>query len=146
MLKYLDNHRFILILLILLSIVIIFLGTKSYLFLNHHFISLKFTANIDENYCWHKDLKILNNNSYKDEFFLEHKDEIEKLIANYNLPKFSNYTSYYYEVVSNIDYKITSQNEDIYLFFKAYNNTYDITNFFRQNTLFFEIFYPYKID
>ena len=57
--NFFDSHRLFLVLLILLVVVILFLSINSYLFLHHEFKALDCTEEIDEEYCYHNDTKIL---------------------------------------------------------------------------------------
>ena len=144
--KYLDKHRLILTLLILLIISIIFILVSLLLFLNHDFEAYECTKNKDEEICLYKSLEIFKNPiESKDKFFLEYQDEIKSLVKEYNLPEFNFYTAYYYELASNFDYQKNKRNETLNRYFKIYSNTYNLEKFYKRNNHFFSIFYPYKI-
>lgn len=144
--SFLDKHRFILVLLILFLISSIFIGINSLIFLNHKFNSLTCTKDIDETYCYSNDIYIFKNpEEEKNKIFEEEKEKIEALKKKYKLPKFNFYTSYYYEVASLFNFKETDEGEDLLLFFQKYNNSYNIGEFYKKNTFYYGIFYPYKI-
>ena len=84
--KFFDHHRLLLVLLILLFIVLLFLTINSYLFLHYDFNALNCTKEIDEEYCYYNDTKILKNpeeSAYA--FFEKYNKEINELIEKYNL-------------------------------------------------------------
>ena len=108
--NFFDEHRVVLIFLILILIVIIFLSINSYLFFHHEFESLTCTEEIDDEYCYHNDIKIfVNPEKSKEDFFTRYDDEIEKLIDDYHLDEFDFYTAYYYLVASRLNYDINSE-------------------------------------
>ena len=144
--NFLDNHRLVLIIIIILFISLIFLTYKSYNFLNYNFKSLRCTQDIDDIYCFNNDIKIFKEpKKYKEEYFKSNSKIIKTLQENYNLPEYNNYTSYYYEITSLIDYEMNRNNKELYEFFHIYNNTYNIEKFYIENNLYFQIFYKYKI-
>lgn len=145
--NFLDSHRLILVILILILISVIFIGTNSFIFLNHKFKNINCTKDIDEVYCYHKDIKIYKNPvEEKIKIFKEKGDEIKELKEKYKLPSFNFYTSYYYEVASLLNYNETEENEELLIFFKNYNASYKIEDFYEKNTFYYGIFYPYKIN
>lgn len=144
--KFLDNHRLILVLLILFIISSLFLGINSLMFLNHNFKPLECTSNEDENYCYNNELKIFKNpTSSQKEFFETKKEEIAKLKNDYDLPEFNYYSAYYYEEASRLEV-INTGNEELFNFFNVFSNTYNLKKFYQKNNLYFDIFYKYKID
>ena len=73
--KFLDKHRLILIIIILIFISIMFLSVKSILFLNHNFNNMNCTKNIDETYCYHNEVKVFKNaEEAQITFFKENKE------------------------------------------------------------------------
>ena len=145
--SFFDKHRLFLVLLILLVIVILFLGINSYLFLHHEFTALNCTEEIDEEYCYHNDTEIYKNpeeSAYV--FFEKYSDEIEELKENYNLDEFNFYTAYYYLVASRLHYEMNEEYKLLVEFFEVYANTYNLEEFYFDNTLYFNMFYPYKIN
>lgn len=145
--KFLDNHRFILILLILLFISCLFLSIKSVIFLNHKFKSYRCTESLDETYCYHEGIQIyINPEKEKKNIFKEKKSAIESLQKKYALPEFNYYTSYFYEVASLLNFNETGENEELLVFFKNYNTSYNIGNFYKENTIYYDIFYHYKLN
>jgi len=144
--NFLDKHRFILVLLILLLISIIFIGINSIIFLNHKFQKLECTSELDEIYCYHESFQIyINPEDEKKKIFEEKELEIKNIKEKYNLPEFNFYTSYYYEVASLLNYTETNENEDLLVFFKNYNSSYEISDFYKKNTIYYDLFYHYKI-
>lgn len=144
--KFLDKHRLILVVLILLLITILFIGINSIIFLNHKFQNLKCTSDLDEIYCYNEDYQIyINPEKEKEKIFNEKEKEIKALKEKYNLPKFNFYTSYYYEVAALLNYNETNENEDLLVFFKNYNTSYEISDFYKKNTIYYDLFYHYKI-
>ena len=82
--KFLDNHRLILILLILLVVSITFISIKSVIFLNHNFKKLECTNKKDEVYCYHDEKEIyINPEKEKEKIFQEKKVEINNLKKKY---------------------------------------------------------------
>ena len=145
--NFLDNHRLILALTMLLFLTLIFLLVAIFIFFHYNFKPLDCTKDIDDNLCFHDNIEILKEpDSYKNNIFKEYSSEINSLIKNYNLPEFNKYTAYYYKEVANLDYNKYKRNETLALFFTHYSNTYNLDNFYQTNNLFYEIFYPYKID
>ena len=143
---FLDKHRFLLILVILLFVCLVFFSFKSFKFLSYNFVPLKCEKNIDENYCFNNKKIILKNASReKSKFFKNNKKRINKIVKKYELPKFSVYTAYYYEVAALVNYNYTGRDKDILKFFEAYSNTYDLYNFYKNNIVLYDIYYPYKI-
>lgn len=144
--NFLNTHRLILVILILMIISIFFLTIKSVIFLNHKFNAFDCTADLDETYCFHNDIQILiEPERIKEKIFIEKAKEIKELQKDYKLPKFSKYTSYYYEVASLMYFKETGEYEELVTFFKNYNRSYDIVNFYKKNVIYFDLFYHYKI-
>ncbi len=144
--NFLDQHRLVLIVLILFVISAFFLGIKSYLFLHHNFHALNCTEKIDEEFCYYKDKIIFSEpDKSKDSFFQKYNDEIEKLQNKYHLDDFNNYTAYYYFTVSKLDYTMHQENKILQDFFKVYVNTYDLETFYFDNNFYFNLFYNYKI-
>ncbi len=143
--NYLDKHRFILVIGILIIICIIFLGIKTLIFYNHKFKELKCDNDTIEVYCENKN-KIILNNSKKalKEFEKENKKEINKLKQDYELPDFNNFTAYFYKVASELDY-YNSHEDKLSNFYLAYSNTYDLEKFYYDNIFMYEILYNYKI-
>ena len=145
--NFFDEHRVVLIFLILILIVIIFLSINSYLFFHHEFESLTCTEEIDDEYCYHNDIKIfVNQEKSKEDFFTRYDDEIEKLIDDYHLDEFDFYTAYYYLVASRLNYDINSEYKILQDFFETYVNTYNLEEFYMENNFYFNLFYPYKIN
>lgn len=145
--NFFDEHRVVLIFLILILIVIIFLSINSYLFFHHEFESLTCTEEIDDEYCYHNDIKIfVNPEKSKEDFFTRYDDEIEKLIDDYHLDEFDFYTAYYYLVASRLNYDINSEYKILQDFFETYVNTYNLEEFYMENNFYFNLFYPYKIS
>ena len=145
--NFFDKHRLILILFILLIISLVFTLTKLYVFKNYNFSPFKCTSKIDDNTCLYKNTPILvNPNKTKEEIFKEYAFYIDKLKQDYQLPDFNYYTAYYYAEASNIDYNITSRNKTLNTFFNNYVNSYNLKKFYQNNSLFYEIFYPYKLN
>ena len=145
--KFLDKHRFILILLILLIISILFIGINSFIFLNHKFQKLECIEKIDDTLCYHKNSKIyINPEVEKENIFKAKEKEINALKEKYNLPNFNYYTSYFYEVTSLLNFNETDEDKDIYEFFKNFNASYNIDNFYKENTIYYDLFYRYKIN
>lgn len=147
LINFLNNHRVILVLLILLLISILFLSINSYRFLHHTFQNLTCTKKIDDIYCYHENIKIFQNVEKSQEtFFKEKEKQIEELKERYDLPKWNKYTSYYYEIASLLDYKYGYCEEELYNFFHIYNNTYKISEFYKDNNFYYDIFYHFKIN
>ena len=145
--NFFDEHRVVLIFLILILIVIIFLSINSYLFFHHEFESLTCTEEIDDEYCYHNDIKIfVNPEKSKENFFTKYDDEIEKLIDDYHLDEFGFYTAYYYLVASRLNYDINSEYKILQDFFETYVNTYNLEEFYMENNFYFNLFYHYKIN
>ena len=145
--NFFDEHRVVLIFLILILIVIIFLSINSYLFFYHVFESLTCTEEIDDEYCYHNDIKIfVNPEKSKEDFFTRYDDEIEKLIDDYHLDEFDFYTAYYYLVASRLNYDINSEYKILQDFFETYVNTYNLEEFYMENNFYFNLFYRYKIN
>lgn len=144
--SFLDKHRFILVLLILFVISTTFIGINSFSFLHHKFNNLICTKELDEIYCYNKDMQIFKNPVQEMNRTLEEKKEkVEKFKKKYKLPDFNFYTAYYYEVASLFNFNETGEDEDLLSFFKYYNNSYNIREFYKKNTFYYGIFYPYKI-
>ena len=145
--KFLDNHRFILVIIILFIISLLFFSIKTYLFFHHDFEVRTCSSPLDSEYCYYEDLIILKNpEEYKEKFFLKYKDEISTLKENYNLDEFNHYTAYYYDVAAHLQYEISQEYKVLSNFFKAYTNTYDLENFYLENNFYFNIFYHYNIQ
>ena len=145
--KFLDQHRIILVVLILIIVSTTFLGINSYLFLHHEFLPLTCTDGINEEYCYSKKNKILvEPEGSKETFFTEYQEEIEALKKKYRLDDFNFYTAYYYQVVSDLEYELTGENKELKDFFEVYANTYDLENYYLKNNLYFRWFYRYKIN
>lgn len=144
--NFFDHHRILLVILILFILSISFMGIQSYLFLHHHFEALSCTKKKDETYCYHDDIQIfINPKETKETFFKENEEKIKELRTKYKLPKFNFYTAYYYEVASLMNYNETGENEDLLIFFKNYNRSYNLANFYQENVIYYELFYRYKI-
>ena len=144
--KFLDNHRFLLVLLLLILFIILFFIVSIFIFFNYNFKPLACTKNIDENTCYHDNIKILKEpQTTKETIFKNYAQELQTLKTTYNLPEFNYYTAYYYTKISELDYEKNKRNETLYEFFTYYSNTYNLTEFYQTNNLFYEIFYPYKI-
>ena len=91
--NFLDKHRLILALSMLLSLTIIFFLISICIFLNYNFKPLECTKNIDDSLCFHDNTEILKNpESTKETIFKAYSSEISLLIKNYNLPEFNNYS------------------------------------------------------
>ena len=145
--KFLDNHRFVLIILVLLLISISFLSIKSIFFFIYKFQNLACTNDIDEMYCYNKETKIYRYpEEIKKVIFTEKKDDIKALKEKYKLPDFNFYTSYYYEVASLLNYNETEENKDLLEFFTNYNTSYNLSEFYKENVLYYNLFYRYKIN
>ena len=145
--SFLDKHRLILIIILLLIISFSFISVKSFIFLNHQFKKLECTNDIDETYCYHKEIKIYKDPEVeKKNVFKEKEATIESLKEKYQLPNFNFYTSYYYEVASLLNFNETDENEDLLTFFTSYNNSYGISNFYKENVFYYDLFYRYKIN
>ena len=144
--NFLDKHRLILVLVILFLFSLIFIGTSLGLFFTHNFDNLKCEKNVDDNICLNNNLEILKKpEEVKKEIFLEYKNSIESLKEEYNLPKFNYYTAYYYTLASNLDYSKNKRNMTLNEFFNLYSNTYNLETFYKNNNLFYQIFFPYKL-
>lgn len=145
--NFFDNHRITLVILILFLITLAFVSIKSYLFLHHDFIPLNCMSNINDEICNHNNMIIFTNpEKSKSAFFAQYNPEINKLQETYNLPEFNYYTAYYYELVSEIDYKLKNGREELYTFFNQFSNTYSLNDFYLKNTLYFDIFYYFRIS
>lgn len=108
---------------------------------------LNCTEGIDEEYCYSKEKKIfVDPKKSKKEFFVKYEEEIKELKKNYNLDTFEFYTAYYYQVASDLNYEITGENKELKDFFEIYANTYDLENYYLNNSLYFRWFYRYKIN
>lgn len=143
--NFFDNHRLVLIITILFIICLLFFSIKTYLFFHYDFSNYPCDEQIDKEYCSHNDITILiNPEKAKNTFFKEHAEKIQELKEEYNLPDFNFYTAYYYQIAAQLNY-YNNNEEELLNFFTTYVNTYDLQNFYLQNTLFFEIFYNYKI-
>ncbi len=144
---FLDKHRLILIIIILAFIVLIFISIKSFMFLHHEFRPLKCTSNNDLNTCYHNaDLIFFNPDEALKSFLGNKKEEIKNLKEKYRLPEFNFYTAYYYEIASEADFKLKNGEEELYIFFKQFNNTYNLKEFYLENTFYFNIFYYFRIS
>lgn len=144
--SFLDKHRIFLALIIILVISLTFIAINSFLFFHHKFKSLTCTDELEDIYCYNNDIQIFKNpNQEKEKIFKEKSEEINNLTQKYKLPKFNFYTSYYYEVAALFNFNETNEGEDLLLFFKYYNNSYSISEFYKNNTFYYEMFYPYKI-
>ena len=145
--NFLDHHRLVLIIGILLLIVILYFGINTILFFHHDFVSLSCTSDLDEEYCYHEDTIIfVNPEESKKNFFLKYDDEIEMLKEEYNLDEFNFYTAYYYLVAARLNYDTKEEYKILKNFFEIYANTYDLESFYIQNNFYFNLFYPYKIS
>lgn len=144
--NFLDRHRLILVLLILLLISFLFLGINSLLFLYHNFKPLECDKKIEDNYCYHENIKIfVEPEEEKNNFFKNNSKEIKILKETYNLPDFSYHTAYFYSLASELEYNMNEENNKLYDFFATYKNTYDLEKFYKKNIFYYEIFYDYKI-
>ena len=145
--NFFDEHRIVLIFLILMLFVIIFLSINSYFFFHHEFVSLPCTKEIDDKYCYYEEIKIFKNpEKSKEDFFTKYDDEIKSLIDNYHLDEFGFYTAYYYLVASKLNYDINSEYKILQDFFETYVNTYNLEEFYLKNNFYFNLFYRYKIN
>ena len=131
----------------MLIITLLFLGINSYLFLHHDFIALTCTEELDDEYCYHDEIKILiNPEESKNNFFEKYDDEIKMLQEKYNLEEFNNYTAYYYLVAARLNYDVNTEYKILQDFFEAYANTYNLEEFYLKNNFYFNLFYRYKIN
>ena len=145
--NFFDRHRILLVFMILLLIVIIFIGINSYFFFHHDFEALTCTEDLDEEYCYHENTRILKDaENSKESFFDEYQEEIASLQEEYHLDEFNFYTAYYYQVASKLNYEITKEYKVLADFFEAYANTYDLEEFYKANNFYFNLFYRYKIN
>lgn len=143
---FLNRHRLILILVILIFIVIIFLAAKTILFFSHNFQALSCTEEIDDEYCYYEDTIIfVDPNASKEAFFARYDEEVAALEEEYSLPEFNYYTAYYYLVAARLNYSTKEEYKIFQNFFEVYANTYNIEEFYLQNSFYFNLFYPYKI-
>ena len=146
LINFLNKHRFLLVISILFLIVICFIIIKLIIFKTYHFKPYTCTSMVDENTCLYNNITILKEpTKYKDKIFKEYENYINDLITEYNLPEFNNYTAYLYLLASNYDYSLTNRNETLNMFFNYYVNTYNLKEFYQKNTLFYDIFYPFKL-
>ena len=144
--SFFDHHRIWLIVLILILIVLIFLGVKSYLFFHHEFTALTCTEGIDEEYCYHNNLEIfIDPEKSRNTFFEKYSNLIANLQEEYHLEEFNFYTAYYYLVAARLNYEINSDYKIFKDFFEVYANTYRLEEFYLDNNIYFDLFYPYKI-
>lgn len=98
-------------------------------------------------YCYNKETKIYRYpEEIKKVIFTEKKDDIKALKEKYKLPDFNFYTSYYYEVASLLNYNETEENKDLLEFFTNYNTSYNLSEFYKENVLYYNLFYRYKIN
>jgi len=145
--KFLDKHRLILVLLILFIVSISFLGINSIIFLNHKFEPLICNKDLDEIYCYNNDSKIfVNPKKEQEEFFENYQKEIAEFVSNHNLPEFNFYTAYYYNETASLDFITTSENEELYTFFNTFVNTYNLKKFYQKYNFYYDIFYHYKMN
>lgn len=145
--KFLDKHRLVLIVLILLFVSFVFLGINSIIFLNHKFEPLVCTKDLDEIYCYNNDLKIFKDpEKSREKFFLDNEAKVNEFISNHKLPEFNIYTAYYFNEASSLDYLTTGENEEFYNFFNTYINSYNLKNFYRKYNFYYDIFYYYKMN
>lgn len=142
--NYLDNHRIILVILILFIISAIFFGYKSFIFLNHEFKAFKCEEETKNIYCTYKNNQILNKPEEISNILKKYKKDLSKLQKEYKLKDFNNYTAYQYKVVALLNY-YNGGNKELYEFLEAYVNTYDLEKFYLENSFYFEIYYNYKI-
>lgn len=132
--------------IILLVVSLVFMGVNLYIFFNYNFEELSCTKNINEDICYNDKKEILKDpENEKKKIFKEYKDNIEILKKEYKLPDFNLYTAYYYSLASNMDYTMYKRNESLNNFFNDYSNTYNLEEFYKNNTLFYQIFLPYKM-
>lgn len=82
----------------------------------------------------------------KEKIFNNYKDEIKELQENLNLDDFGFYTAYYYQVASDLNYEIKKENKELKDFFEIYANTYDLENYYLENSIYFKWFYRYTIN
>ncbi len=144
--NFLDKHRLILVLSVLLLISLIFILVNLYIFFHYKFEALECPVNTKEETCINKDITILKEPEKKrEEIFKEYEDNILELKEEYNLPDFNFYTAYYYTLASNIDYTKNERNITLNQFFNDYSNTYKLDEFYKNNNLFYQIFLPYKV-
>lgn len=143
--KFLDKHRLLLVLIILAVVVIVFLGVNILCFKFHQFKPRLCTENIDGVYCFSKGAKVfVKPEAIKKTFFKENKELIKDLVQRFELPEFNNYTAYYYKVTSEI-YAGMTGDDKLYEFFNTYSVTYDLYHFYIDYSIYFDMFYPFKI-
>ena len=146
LINFLNKHRFLLIISILFLIVICFVIIKLIIFKTYNFKAYACTSLIDENTCLYNKTTILKEpDKYKEQVFKEYENYLNDLIKEYNLPEFNNYTAYLYLMASNYDYNLTNRNKTLNTFFNNYVNTYNLKEFYQKNSLFYDIFYPFKL-
>lgn len=146
-LSFLDEHRVLLAILLIFITFGAFLGIKSLIFLNHNFVSLECSQEKLGDKCYHdEDIIFVDPDKSKNEFFLEHDQEITNLQEEYELPEFSMFTAYFYEVASELDFKMSDGREEIYNFFKVFCDTYNLEEFYLKNIVFYDLFYPNRIS
>ena len=146
LINFLNKHRFLLIISILFLIVICFVIIKLIIFKTYNFKAYSCTSLIDENTCLYHNITILKEpDKYEEQVFKEYENYLNDLIKEYNLPEFNNYTAYLYLMASNYDYNLTNRNKTLNTFFNNYVNTYNLKEFYQKNTLFYDIFYPFKL-
>lgn len=147
LINFFDHHRLLLVLFLLLLIVIIFLGVNSYFFFHHDFKAFPCTEEIDDEYCYYENTKIFSNpEESKNKFFEQYQDEIENLQEEYHLKDFSFYTAYYYAIAAQLNYKITGEYKVLEDFFETYVNTYDLEDFYKEQSFYFNLYYRFKIN
>lgn len=145
--SFLDNHRVLLVFLILALVVIIYLGINTYLFFHHNFVKLECTDKIDKEYCYHDDEEIfIDPEESKKAFFLQYEKVIADLQEEYHLADFNYYTAYYYLVVARLNFDINKEYKILEDFFQTYVNTYQLEDFYLKNNFYFNLFYRYKIN
>ena len=111
--------------IILLVVSLVFMGVNLYIFFNYNFEELSCTKNINEDICYNDKKEILKDpENEKKKIFKEYKDNIE---------------------ISKMDYTMYKRNESLNNFFNDYSNTYNLEEFYKNNTLFYQIFLPYKM-
>jgi len=144
--NFFDHHRLILVCCILIFVASLFIGINSFFFFHHKFTAFTCTSELDDTYCFHEYNQILKNpEESKNTFFKEKASEIKALQKKYKLKEFNFYTTYYYEVASLLNYNETGEGEELYTFFKNYNRSYDIPNFYKKYVIYFDLFYHYKV-
>ncbi|MCM1052737.1 MAG: hypothetical protein NC483_01995 [Ruminococcus sp.] len=144
--NFLDKHRFILVLLILFIVVIAFISFKSIMFLNHDFEALNCTKDKDEVYCYNNDTLIYDEpEKMKKDILSIYKSDIENIKKEYKLPELDMYTLYFYQVAVSLEHSKENNLEELLIFFKTYVDTYNLEEFYIENSFFYSLFKDYKL-